>query len=74
MYTASLVNPECREVIIFFPEMITRQGGSDKNVYEQNAALIVDMQRLNLRFIHGVKPSDHKFLFCGLTRQSPQRR
>jgi hypothetical protein len=74
MYTASLVHPEWREVITFFPEMITRQDGSAKNVCEQNAAPIVDLQRLSLRFIHGVKPGDHQFLFCGLTRQSPQRR
>jgi hypothetical protein len=91
MYAAALVHPDCREVITFFPEMITRQDGSDKNDCERNAArrffealrrehphlkLIVtedalssnaphieDLQRLNLRFILGVKPGDHQFLF-----------
>jgi hypothetical protein len=91
MYAAALVHPDCREVITFFPEMITRQDGSDKNDCERNAArrffealrrehphlkLIVtedalssnaphieDLQRLNLRFILGVKPGDHHFLF-----------
>ena len=91
MYAAALVHPDCREVITFFPEMITRQDGSDKNDCERNAArrffealrrehphlkLIVtedalssnaphieDLQRLDLRFILGVKPGDHQFLF-----------
>lgn len=38
MYAAALVHPDCREVITFFPEMITRQDGSDKNDCERNAA------------------------------------
>ena len=91
MYAAALVHPDCREVIPFFPEMISRQDGSAKNDCERNAArrffealrrehphlkLIVtedalssnaphieDLQRLNLRFILGVKPGDHQFLF-----------
>ena len=91
MYAAALVHPDCREVITFFPEMITRQDGSDKNDCERNASrrffedlrrehphlkLIVtedglssnaphieDLQRLDLRFILGVKPGDHQFLF-----------
>ncbi|WP_448875323.1 hypothetical protein [Desulfobulbus propionicus] len=91
MYAAALVHPDCREVITFFPEMITRQDGSDKNDCERNAAhrffealrrehphlkLIVtedalssnaphieDLQRLDLRFILGVEPGDHQFLF-----------
>ena len=92
MYAAALVHPDRREVITFFPEMITRQDGSEKNDCERNAArrffealrrehphlkLIVtedalssnaphieDLQRLNLRFILGVKPGDHQFLFA----------
>ena len=91
MYAAALVHPDCREVITFFPEMITRKDGSDKNDCERNASrrffedlrrehphlkLIVtedglssnaphieDLQRLDLRFILGVKPGDHQFLF-----------
>ena len=78
--------------VTFFPEMITRQDGAEKNDCERNAArrffealrrehphlkLIVtedalssnaphieDLQRLNLRFILGVKPGDHQFLFA----------
>jgi len=91
MYVAAIVHPDHREVIPFFPEMITRQDGSDKNDCERNAARrfyealrrehphlkaivtedalssnaphIQDLKRLDLRFILGVKPGDHKFLF-----------
>ena len=38
MYVAAIVHPDRREVIPFFPEMITRQDGSDKNDCERNAA------------------------------------
>ena len=38
MYAAALVHPDCREVIAFFPEMITRKDGSDKNDCERNVA------------------------------------
>jgi len=91
MYAAAIVHPDRREVIPFFPEMITRQDGSDKNDCERNAARrfyealrrehphlkaivtedalssnaphIQDLTRLDLRFILGVKPGDHQFLF-----------
>jgi len=92
MYVAAIVHPEHREVIPFFPEMITRQDGSAKNDCERNAARrfyealrrehphlktiviiedalssnvphIQDLIRLDLRFILGVKPGDHQFLF-----------
>ena len=91
MYVAAIVHPDRREVIPFFPEMITRQDGSDKNDCERNAARrfyealrrehphlkaivtedalssnaphIYDLTRLDLRFILGVKPGDHQFLF-----------
>lgn len=91
MYVAAIVHPDRREVIPFFPEMITRQDGSDKNDCERNAARrfyealrrehphlkaivtedalssnaphIQDLTRLDLRFILGVKPGDHQFLF-----------
>lgn len=102
MYAAALVHPDCREVITFFPEMITRQDGSDKNDCERNAArrffealrrehphlkLIVtedalssnaphieDLQRLDLRFILGVKPGDHQFLFSLVDDAIAQRK
>jgi hypothetical protein len=91
MYVAAIVHPDRREVIPFFPEMITRQDGFDKNDCERNAARrfyealrrehphlkaivtedalssnaphIQDLTRLDLRFILGVKPGDHQFLF-----------
>lgn len=91
MYAAALVHPDHKEVIPFFPEMITRKDGATKDDCERNAArrffeefrrehphlkIIVtedalssnaphihDLQRLDLRFILGVKPGDHQFLF-----------
>ena len=91
MYAAALVHPDHKEVIPFFPEMITTQDGASKNDCERNAARrffegfrrehphlnvivtedalssnaphIHDLQRLDLRFILGVKPGDHQFLF-----------
>ena len=91
MYAAALVHPDHKEVIPFFPEMITRKDGATKDDCERNAARrfyedfrrehphlkaivtedalssnaphIRDLQRLNLRFILGVKPGDHQFLF-----------
>lgn len=91
MYAAALVHPDHKEVIPFFPEMITTQDGANKNDCERNAARrffegfrrehpllkvivtedalssnaphIHDLQRLDLRFILGVKPGDHQFLF-----------
>lgn len=91
MYVAAIVHPDHREVLPLFPEMITRQDGSDKNDCERNAARrfyealrrehphlraivtedalssnaphIQDLKRLDFRFILGVKPGDHQFLF-----------
>jgi hypothetical protein len=91
MYVAAVVHPDRREVIPFFPEMITRQDGSGKNDCERNAARrfyealrrehprlkaivtedalssnaphIQDLTRLGFRYILGVKPGDHQFLF-----------
>ena len=91
MYAAALVHPDHKEIIPFFPEMITRKDGATKDDCERNAARrfyedfrrehphlkaivtedalssnaphIRDLQRLNLRFILGVKPGDHQFLF-----------
>jgi hypothetical protein len=91
MYVAAVVHPDRREVIPFFPEMITSQDGSGKNDCERNAARrfyealrrehphlkaivtedalssnaphIQDLARLGLRYILGVKPGDHQFLF-----------
>ena len=91
MYAVALVHPDHKEVIPFFPEMITTQDGADKNDCERNAARrfyeefrrehphlkvivtedalssnaphIHDLLRLDLRFILGVKPGDHQFLF-----------
>lgn len=45
MYAASFVHPECKVVIPVFPEMITKQDGTNKNDCEQNAA-----QRFYTRF------------------------
>lgn len=91
MYAASFVNPDYKEVVPLFPELITRKDGSTKNDCERNAARrfytdfrrehphlkvivvedglssnaphIKDLKQLNLRYISGVKPGDHKFLF-----------
>lgn len=38
MYAVSLVHPDHKEVVPFFPEMIIKQDGSDKNDCERNAA------------------------------------
>jgi len=91
MYAAAFVNPDRKEVVPVFPEMITKHDGSNKNDCERNAAhrffeefrrehphlkvIVVedalasngphirDLTRLNLRYILGAKPGDHKFLF-----------
>ncbi|WP_205747825.1 transposase, partial [Desulforhopalus sp. IMCC35007] len=38
MYAASFVRPDCKVVIPVFPEMITKQDGTNKNDCERNAA------------------------------------
>jgi hypothetical protein len=38
MYAAAMVHPDHKEVIPFFPEMITKQDGSSKNDCERNAS------------------------------------
>ncbi len=38
MYAAAFVHPDRREVIPVFPEMITKQDGTDKNDCERNAS------------------------------------
>ncbi len=38
LYAAAMVHPDLKEVIPFFPEMITKQDGSTKNDCERNAS------------------------------------
>ena len=91
MYAAAFMNPDRKEVIPVYPEMITKKDGANKNDCERNASrrfytdfrrehphlkIIVledalasngphirDLERLNLRYLLGVKPGDHVFLF-----------
>jgi hypothetical protein len=100
MYVAALVHPDHKEVIPFFPEMITRKDGATKDDCERNAARrffedfrrehphlkvivtedglssnaphILDLKRLGFRFILGVKPGDHQFLFEQVDQQIEQ--
>jgi len=91
MYAAAFMNPDRKEVIPVYPEMITKKDGANKNDCERNASRrfyedfrrehphlkvivledalasnaphIRDLERLNLRYLLGVKPGDHVFLF-----------
>ena len=91
MLGAAIANPDLKEVIPLYPEMIIKQDGQTKNDCERNAAkrffqtlrkdhphlpLIInedalspnaphirDLKKYNLRYILGVKPGDHAFLF-----------
>jgi len=102
MYAAALVCPGRKEVIPFYPEMITGQDGLGKNDCERNASRrfyedyrrehphlktivtedgigsnaphILDLKRLNLRFIIGAKEGDHKFLYAQFDEASAQGR